>query len=706
MPSQITVPLKSGSDADATHRPVGTAYVLVNPPTLYLEKLAHQWMQARGETRPGMTYILEALPAGYALYQKPRVSNPSHVDKWLYGHPGHKPFDSPNRFFPHFQHLMENDGSSIGCPCTVCNSKGGVLTRLGGSRCSSKRSSRGSSSGGSSACNTPLKRKLAPVLAAAPAPPSGSFPFQPKGRPEVKSVGTDTSRVDEEGTPDVYRNLIDKLKRHGTLDEAVLEPLSMDWRAEQSMLPGLLRSLEEEPQWIPRVGDIVLYTSEIPVGFELLQHEHTGRYVLWDPDTGTAMGEPIWQAGLVGQTPVESVTTEDAVRPSEKQTSVSLSGVRIEPLPNPNDSNKAMSKRYRYVPVHQTRPFILWKDYLGHLSEEQWHPTIKNALTVMATMSLFGKHRFRGHWPDAQIYCHGIYIGSEMFVVGDTVRLLPKGGETTCTNIIVIKSVRLKLASLDKASANDYDEGRPYNSEVWIYGSAYSTDSSYSSKGWFSAAKAHTLKSATGYSKWFPLHPENKELAVPFFRILGRLFEQDTMNLWLPASDARNLEDGKEGLLEARDFARANDNRIALSLDAAWFWGDSRSEALDLQTINGRDVSKHDAERDPFELRKRTKITEGVGQGDTRKDAQAVAGGARGLRAFMVPAAAALPMRATFTQEQGSVTRSTSTSELSNNIDWCEEEDEEEEEAEIRQQMRVVDHVPNQKKAKVMVVID
>jgi hypothetical protein len=58
MTGQIKVPLKPGSDADATHRPVGTTYVLVDPPTLYLEKLAQQWMQARGETRPGVSYIL------------------------------------------------------------------------------------------------------------------------------------------------------------------------------------------------------------------------------------------------------------------------------------------------------------------------------------------------------------------------------------------------------------------------------------------------------------------------------------------------------------------------------------------------------------------------------------------------------------------------------------------------------------------------
>ena len=50
----------------------------------------------------------------------------------------------------------------------------------------------------------------------------------PKGRPKMVPPGMDASRIDEEGTPDVWRNLIDKLKRHITIDQPVEEPLSME----------------------------------------------------------------------------------------------------------------------------------------------------------------------------------------------------------------------------------------------------------------------------------------------------------------------------------------------------------------------------------------------------------------------------------------------------------------------------------------------
>jgi hypothetical protein len=679
MNSKVVVPLKPGSDADATHRPVGNAYSHIDPPTLYLEKLGQQWMQARGEARAGVAYILEHLPSGYALFQKPRASKPSTTDKWLYGHPDHKPFDSPNRFFPHFQYIMENDGSSIGCPCTVCNAKGGVLPRGASSRASSTRTS---SSGASSTKTTP------PIPSA---PTHKSVQCVPSN---LLQQTTSHGHVDEEGTPDVYRNLIDKLKRHGTLDEPIMESMSMDWRAEQPILQSLIESLEREAQWVPRVGDIVFFIAKLPKGLELLSHEKTGELMFWDPIADKFMGTPTWQAGLVSQTPVENVSIEDAVYPGEKDMNVSLSGVRVEPIPNANDANKSLSKQYSYVPVCQTRPFFLWIEYLHAIPEKHWHPTVRNALTVTATMSLMGRYHFRGKWPEAHIYCHGIYIGSEMLVVGDTVRLFPKAGQSVCTDILVIKSIRLKLANLDKASANDYDEGRPYNSECWIFGSAYSTESSRTSKEWFSAANAETPKSAAGYSKWYPLHPPDKEFAVPFSRILGRLFEHEAMRLWLPGKDEQHLDRGREGLLKARAFARANDDRINSSLDATWFWGDSRSEALDLHMVNGLETSRYDVERNPRDWRKKMKVKEGISG-----RANAAPGGSSHLKGFVAPGATSMK------HHQSGLLRSTVGEKRNQIIDLSDEENDER----IRRQTRVVDEsqsTSRQKKAKVMVVIE
>lgn len=601
--SKITVPIRGGSDGDATHRPKPHLNLsAVISPTGYLDKIAALWMKDRGDALPGERYTLDRLPAGYAVFERTRANNPNHVDKWLYGHPSHKSFDSPNRFYPHFKHLMDSNGNNTQCPCTVCNGKGGAILPMGNS--SARRSSlAGSSSSGSSL----LPKMKSDTL--------------PKRQPKQFHPGMDTSHVDEEGTPDVYRNLIDKLKRHGELDEPITEPMSLDWRAEQECLPRLKKKLTEHKQFIPRAGEVVLFVRELPRGVIISCERKTGAFKLYNETKGIFLGFPTWEAGLVGQTPLEAIALDDVADEQEKVTSVSSSGIRVEPIPDPNGEDKSLSKRHKYLPLHHTRPFVFWKEFLVQIPEKQWHKTIKHALTLMSTFSLLEKYRFKGQWAGASIYCHGIYVGSELHVVGDTVRLLPKEHEHGgCTVTLVIKSIRLELDNLDKASDDDYDEGRPYNSSIFMYGTGYTTESEQSLEDWIPLGEQSKVNMEY-YQPLYPLHPPNKELKVPFSRILGRLYDSDAMTLWLPSPldeeghiSLRDLDQGRKGVLEARAYSRASDKRIISELGSTWFWGDTRAQALDLQTVNGLETSKYDTERDPKDWRKQIKVMEEADQ--------------------------------------------------------------------------------------------
>lgn len=706
------------TDGDPLHTPTqGGRYVKVDPPIGYMEKIGDQWMEARGETKHGMKYILDALPNGYTLWQRPRPSDPKTFDKYLYGHPRHKYFDSPNRFFPHFQHLMENGGSSIGCPCTLCAGSAGVLPS---SFSSSARGGRGSSSTPSksgpklSTAFTPAMAKrgrpsaVPRATAGAPAvqPPTTAKGPSTQGRPKITGVGVDTTRVDEEGTPDIYRHLIDKLHRHKTLDEIIEEPLSADWRAEQRAIPKMLHTLRHQDQWIPRVGEITLFLRDLPSGTEIMRHEITGEYQMYNEDAEEFLGAPPWEAGLVGEVPAASVAIADLHR-NDSDNSVIYSGVRIEPLPNPNDANKSMSKRYKYVSCRQTRPFVLWKKLLEHIPHEQWHPTVRNALTVTSTLSLLGRYRFRGTWPDATIYCHGIHLGSEFLVVGDTVRLLPSASkmQSRCTEIMVIKTIRLKWSNLDKASDNDYDEGRPYNTETFIYGTAYSSDPAAMNKEYLSQDNAEPPKAAAEYGSWYPLHSSTKELAIPFTRIAGRLYERDAMSFFLNSDpDERpGLDDGREGLLEARAYARNHDERISKEPGATWYWGDNRADALNLHTINGMEVAKYQDERDPQSMRKNLKVLNAIEKATSStnvRPAESVTTPNRDLRRFMAPGTTTLPERV----RDLSITSSGagSSKKRPHIVNFSDDEDEE-----IRQQTKIVsdDHGTSSKKAKVAVVV-
>ncbi|KAL8688813.1 MAG: hypothetical protein Q9218_005364 [Villophora microphyllina] len=172
------------SDADASHRPNKPTYTRANE-EIFMQKVATRWMQEQGLAQAGRTYSLDKLPAGYELWHRPRPSDPNHMDKWLYGHPNHKTFDSPYRFYPHFRYLMHNC-SGI-CTCDICK-KG-------------KTSPRSSIS--------------------APA----AFP-KPRGRPALRPP-LQKGPTDEEGTPDVFQSLFTLLRSESTLMRNIEEKASM-----------------------------------------------------------------------------------------------------------------------------------------------------------------------------------------------------------------------------------------------------------------------------------------------------------------------------------------------------------------------------------------------------------------------------------------------------------------------------------------------
>jgi hypothetical protein len=742
---RVIVPLRPGSDGDPSHVPKAGSKTEVNPPTLYLEKIGQQWIEARGAAQDGMAYVLQTLPAGYTMWERPRTSNPKHKDKYLYGHPQGRVFDSPNRFYPHFAFLMDNGGSNIGCPCTVCIGTGGVLpktlsnsSRIRGSSAASPHSSSGRGASGPKAQKpTPRLTNIPPTLphtAPAPAVPiptvaqrssaatttaaTISTPtLQAKCRPKLAAADVDSSRVDEEGTPDIYRNLIDKLKRRGTIDESIEEQLSPDWLAEQKILPGLMRGLKEREQWIPRAGDIVLYIRNLLDRVEIMKHETTGEYQLFDENSDEPLGTPPWEAGVVTQVP-EKPTTIASLYQSDKETSVIYSGVRVEPIPDPNGTDKSCSKHHKYVALRQTRPFVLWKEFLGQVPRDQWHVTIINALTITSNLSLMSKYRFRGTWPKADIYCHGLYLGSEMLATGDTVRLSPSANKnhSHCTEILGIKTIRLRFSELDKASNNDYDDGRPYGIEIWVYGLAYTSDPLQLNKEYLSDTNSESPRAAAGYGEWYPLHPATKELAVPYSRVMGRLYERDAMTFFLSTDPAHppGLDVGREALVEARAFSRQHDKRITAQPGATWYWGENRADGLNVHTINGLETTKHDTQRDIRDLRKSIKVMNAMD--GTAKPGARMSLANRSLRHFMAPGTGALPDRTQGSpdnREDSSVMGGSSVVGSSaagkkrpHIVNLSDDEDSDGEELEIRQHTRIVDDGLSKKKTRVTVVID
>lgn len=88
-------------------------------PKVYLSKLATRYAKDNAQYHDGTRYVLNALPAGYALFGKARNKDPQHIDRYLYGHPSGYAFRSQEEFYDHFRTLMQQ-GNTAGCTCLGC----------------------------------------------------------------------------------------------------------------------------------------------------------------------------------------------------------------------------------------------------------------------------------------------------------------------------------------------------------------------------------------------------------------------------------------------------------------------------------------------------------------------------------------------------------------------------------------------------------
>lgn len=572
----MVVSVNPYSDGDPTHRPNGSQHLQFDPDDGYLEKLATLWMEHRTEKKPGMRYFLDHLPAGYCVYGRPRVNNPQHIDKWCYGHPDHKSFDSPNRFFPHFLHLMEN-GTNGGCPCTVCMGSKSALVADNG---------------------------------------AGLMTVRPSFKLRGRATLTEAGKVDEEGNPDVYRNLIDKLKCFGTLDTLITEPMSMDWRAERRLLHDSLQTISQQPAWLPRVAELVLFVRNIDEDEEITVDHSTKHYRIWNTTKQRFTGYPRWEAGVIAQAAEEKPTIAELVRHpnnDEKMYNINYAGYRVEPFPDPNGRDKSISKRHKYISLDQIRPLAFFNDLIKGIPATDWDQTIGNAITVMSTVSLVAKYRFKGSWPTADIFCRGIYIGSELIIVGDVVRLIPtsKASSKDAIEVLKITSIKLVLSNLDKASDNDNDNGHPYNSAIHVKGKSYTLDRNraYTGSDGEPVPLGNPPQTIRSYGPWYHRQPAGKSTLVPFSSILGRCHEAEAMKLWFPSSSGL-LSLSFPSTLQARAFSTSNLRFITAG--KSWFWADHRVEALDLETLNGVDVARCDRGRNPKRWRREIKVLEGT----------------------------------------------------------------------------------------------
>ncbi|KKY22802.1 hypothetical protein UCRPC4_g03128 [Phaeomoniella chlamydospora] len=385
-----------------------------------------------------------------------------------------------------------------------------------------------------------------------------------------------------------------KLSSGKRINEKIKEPQSMDWRAER---------------------ELVLWTVDLD--HEIAFNQEHRQFQKYDFDKDKWLGCPEWMAGTVTQVAKDSGDFQDLVEDVDQDDAVNVSGYRVETLPDPNnDINKSLSKHYKYIPLRQIRPLSYWQQYLRGTDEKDIHPSVKHALTVASSISLVEKFRFRGKEKEAEIFCKGIYLGPELYIVGDAIRIMPEDDHQNCSDILVITSIRLRLHQISRETAFESRKLADQTS-IRIYGHAYTTTATRSyakdvpDGRPLNATELATLFPLVGMASlgnWYRLHDSNSRYEISFDRILGRLYEPAATCIWLNSPVASTspktiLSFDIPAVRSARTYSRQTDARIAN--DRSWFWADTRAQTLALETFNGREVGPYDDEvRNQEALRK------------------------------------------------------------------------------------------------------
>lgn len=357
----------------------------------------------------------------------------------------------------------------------------------------------------------------------------------------------------------------------------------------------MLQLVSRQPSFVPRAGELVLWYDQIDG--EIRQDPSSGDFLVFHPPSRRFTGHPQWMGGVVTQAPVseQPIGFEDIERESGKEYAVTSSGFRIEMYPGPNARNKNLSNRYSHVPMHHIRPLAFWMEYMAGIPNEDWHPTIKNCLEAMGTLSTIKRHRLRGERPGAKLYAKGCFLGAEALFAGDIVRV-SLDPERMVSECLEIHEVVTRVENVESSESELLFGEKKQRTYVEFNGSAFTLDSNRSAtKIPLDPIDIHPVM--RDYGPWFDVGFSLDTVTLDHSHILGRLFEKRAMELWSPRHRSTVMDMGSKGVLEARGYATNRDLRMKHAKDL--YVADSRAEALNLRTFNGIDVGASDPELDP-----------------------------------------------------------------------------------------------------------
>ena len=475
-----------------------------------------------------------------------------------------------------------------------------------------------------SARTVPPQRPVSSVSGA----PRGR-PSRGRGRPSSLRgrLPTYQGPRDDDSLPDFVTRWLTLLKREGHIERDLREIPSLEHQLENTILGETAKRLGKYPSFAPRVGELVLFYRNYDG--ELKRDPQNGHVKIYDTRTQLFKGYPKWLGGIVTQIPVddEPILLEDIEGKARKNLGVSSSGFRVECLPDINSEDKSLTKQYTHVPLMHIRPMIYWQDYIPNEQRlKEAHSSVSNVLAANRTISLIGKYKLFGMWPDAHIFAKGLFLGSECHYAGDVVRLFPEDDDgEKVTKVMEIHAFILSMINLE---AEPYDGttvtgDRCDHITIKARGKVYQREPPDSSAQPIDPSMLPEIMHP--FSPWYyppsttstsSAASSNEEYhSIEAVRILSRLPSFPSTQIYSSPSTIHPtaaLSKGYRSVCDARIYSLHHDARLDSpgakkeedDLDAGassrregsqgggrtWFLAETRAEALDIESFNGIEV--------------------------------------------------------------------------------------------------------------------
>lgn len=329
----------------------------------------------------------------------------------------------------------------------------------------------------------------------------------------------------------------------------------------------------------PRKGELVLYYENChpPLGLD----PSTQQFLMYS-STSPPVGErPPWRAGIVAQIPATRSTLDDLIPSRQVNREVENPDLFVIELYDDLASlNGSMPLQSLHVALDHIRPFVMLHELLAGQYQHSWHRSIKNAMNALNSICVVEPRSIKARPPMVQVSCNGAWIGAELILIKDVVRLAPRSGQHSIDSVMHVQDIRLEFdKSIRDCVANAH-----------LIGTIYSLTKGQSTRTTsLSAAELAELpRSMHGYA-WYPREDTRGR---PLFKaalstIVGRCFAKQAMVSMIAMEDL----DSGISLSRCRSWSMAHDPE-RLNVKGGWRLTNDRSEALRLEMLGGMAIGR------------------------------------------------------------------------------------------------------------------